>query len=446
MVQHPRKGVEDKLRGALLLGALLCGLSAPVFAQETEIEDDERAAVLQATGARSDEDRAEVLFLQGKFQDAIEFYQRLLESYPDRRDYQLRLAVCFYETGKLDAGRKIYDDVLEQDPNNVVALLQSARVKSELLTREKDPKAQKNLRTDIQQGLLRAARNGANVLRAIEEYKELKRHFGDDVQLQLRILKAPQTPRQVRAAKNPFRNPMPRINPDEPGTTGPTTGPERRTLSAQEQRARVKRLKELLDEIQGLIEQKDYERIGDVWLEVEEILSQKDLITSQEFEIQLEALERQAADKRGIVQSLLLRAFYKTGERILLEMESALARDYKQVFELWRELTRHAQRMIDTNKEFTKAADNLLRDGKRFHDKAKILERIDQFTFDITGIVTGSGIARAIVNNRVVGENDVVYGTDGVPIDGLSVVTIKRRRIRFRYQDTEFEKPLNKSE
>ena len=117
--------------------------------------------------------------------------------------------------------------------------------------------------------------------------------------------------------------------------------------------------------------------------------------------------------------------------------------DYMATFERWNELKRHAQRMIQTEPDFTKAANDLVARGTEYNKRAEVLRTIDGFSFSISGIVAGAGIAKAIVNSRVLTENDVVYGTDGMPIPDLSVVTIKRRRIRFRYQDMEFERPLS---
>lgn len=421
--------------------AVLLGLLAPALhAQEPPPQTDPDVAAVNVSTA---EDKAERFLRQGRYAEAIQEYQQLLEVDPGSLGYRLNLAVCFYGTGKYEDAKKIYKDVLDTDPTNIVALIQSARVEARLVQRMA-PNAPERARllSEIKQYLLDAARLGGMCLRAIRTYEELRALFDRDIELKLNVLQAPQTPRPVRPQRDPFHNPSPLMN-EQLAQVTQQPGREGTVLSPIEQRKLVQRLRTLIAKIDELHEQKAYEEIAELWLEVEEILRQAEGLTMLELQRQLKELEQKVNEKRFFIKRLLLRAFYAQGERILTDMEVALNEsDYLRVFELWQALEQHADRMTSTEKDFRRSAEDLLRRGGELQERAKLLEEIDKFTFRITGVVAGAGVAKAIINGRVLTENDQVYGEDKLPIEGLTVVKIKRRRVRFRYKDTDFERPL----
>src|SRR5690606_18104451 len=112
----------------------------------------------------------------------------------------------------------------------------------------------------------------------------------------------------------------------------------------------------------------------------------------------------------NLVKGLILRAFHAQGDRILRDMEGALrGDDYPQVYDHWRVLNQHAKRMLDFERDFAKPANELLERGQALVARADLLEKISRFQFDISGIVAGGGVAKAIINDRVLSENDVVF-------------------------------------
>lgn len=389
-------------------------------------------------------DRAERLFGQARYADAIEVYADLAARDPDNLHYRTRWGLCLYETGKLEDAQRTYELVLRSDPNNVVALIQMARIKARLSTDRARPKEeQERLRREARQELEAAASHGANSLRAIRDYTELKQHFEADIDLQLNLIYAPQRPRALRQRRDPFQNPLPKQT-SEAVTTGPR-GPDLggETLSPQKQRELVGRIRDLLEKLKPLMAANDYEEIAKVWLEIEKLLRYAPEVTNDAIAAELKALEREAAGIAFNVKRLMLRAFYAQGEEIVTKMEEGVNdSDYLGVFELWQALNRHARRMIETDPTFQQTAESLLASGQPLYEHAKVLEEIDRFTFRISGIVAGAGVAAAIINDRIVRENGEVYGIDRLPIEGLQVVKIRRKRVRFRYKDTDFERSL----
>ncbi|MFC1706377.1 tetratricopeptide repeat protein [Planctomycetota bacterium] len=425
-------------RKVLACITLVLFVSAAAFGQE---EGEEGAPL--GGNQNKDQDMAEQLLRLKRWPAAALLYEQLYKQDEQNMVFALNLARCYYETGKLKESSEIFKGVLENDPNNLVALIQTARALSSFAAREGDQNAKLRLLNDARQSLVRAARYGANCLHDINTYAELRDQFSSDVDLQLKLIKAPQSPRPLKRARDPFKNPLPKKHETKTVDESSHLPPEQR-ITPEQQKALIQRLRGLIREIDQLIDGKDFDGIARVWLEVEDILRKHQSVTVLELQAELQGLQQAADDKKQVVKSLLLRAFYAQGEGLVMDMQASVDDgDYLRTFNLFSQLNQHARRMIETEVDFTKAANDLLARGQEYNSRAKILEEIANFDFTISGIVSGAGVAKAIVNNRVLTEDDVVYGPDGVPNPSLRVVTIKRRRVRFRYLDTEFERPLS---
>ncbi|HVY61104.1 MAG TPA: hypothetical protein VHF22_05590, partial [Planctomycetota bacterium] len=282
--------------------------------------------------------------------------------------------------------------------------------------------------------------NGFNALRAIRNTPEFA-EFKNDVQLQLDLIREPQAFRiDAPSGRDPFFNPLPTKLDAQSGVAEAAASPGAGGLSATEQDNLVKRLEVLFQEIDPLVAKSDFEGLGKKWGEIDEILRKEKQITSIDLAPKFKDLMKRHREKLPVIKSLLLKSYYTDGERMIEAMKSQYdLQDYRKVFEIYDRLQAHAKKMVSTDEQFAQPAQDLLTSAKPVFENAQKLQEIEQIKLSITAIVTGGGISQGIVNNRIIGEGDIVYDQTGNPIPELRVVQIKRRRIRFSYKGLEFE-------
>jgi len=370
---------------------------------------------------------------------AVKDFEKLANEQPEVLEYRLNFALCLYELRRFDDAQAKYEAILSSEPDNVIALLAVARIHAARAQGmgPKDP-ARQELLDQAKDSLRHAARYGLNALRAVKVYPEFAA-FKTDVLLALDLIREPQTLRlDSPLGRDPFYNPLPtKLEP----TAGP--GPiveERGALSAAEQEALVKRLEALFAEIDPIVERGDYDALSRKWAEIAEIMAQQNKVTALGLVPKFNELVKRHHEKRQVIKSLLLKAFFAEGEKIVESMRVADGEhDFRTVFELWDRLQAHAKKMRETDEKFVQTATDLLTDARPLVERAEILRQIDQIKLEVTGIVTVGGLAHGIVNNRIVSEGDVVFDPSGNPITELRVIQIKKGRIRFEFRGLEFE-------
>lgn len=419
--------------------------------QPGQPEPPQPVKVIPATDSadvdRTTIDQANRFLKLKRYGEAAPLFKTLRDKYTDSMEYQTNYALCLYETGKYPEAQDIYEKVLQVEPDNIQGLLSIARINCKNARVERDPAKQQELMDRAKEQLRRAAKNGANCLRAIKTYPEFKKQgdadklaFENDVALAIALIKEPMHP-VTFVVKDPFHNPLPRQG------TGPgpvVEGPEvKDRWSVEKQREMVKRADDLMAQVETLLKNNDYEGVAKVWLQIEDILKDEPKIKGLDLIQQLNDIKNRMKEKQQVVKSLLLKAYFAQGERMIGQMQIDFdQQQYPKVFTGWEDLVAHAKRMTSTDPSFGNAAEDLKRRGQEWYDKAKILEEIDKLSFNITGIVAGASVAKAIINNRVLSENDLVYDPRGNPITDLRVAAIKKRRVRFLYKGLEFERPL----
>jgi tetratricopeptide (TPR) repeat protein len=374
------------------------------------------------------------------YQKAGKLFERLAAAQPEILDYRLNYALCLYETGRLNDARDIYDRILSSEPDNVEALVQSARILSKTAG---SPEVAKNATRkaevlDTARDMLKkAAREGLASLRALKLYPEFA-DFNNDVILKLELIRAPQTGPIENVPRDPFHNPLPTKLEQTPITA--SEGGDRSGLTGQEQEQLVKKLEALFAEIDPLVERNDFEGLGRKWGEIDEILAQEKQITSIDLSPKFKELMKKHREKMPVIRSFLLRYYYTEGERMVDAMKQATdQQDHQRAIELWQRLEGHAKKMVQTDDKFAQPAADLLEKGRPLYEVALKLKEIEQIKLNVNAIVMGGGVAQAIVNNRILAEGDPVFDSQGNPIPELRVEQIKRRRVRFNYKGLAFE-------
>jgi tetratricopeptide (TPR) repeat protein len=393
------------------------------------------------------EDEAQFEFSRGNYEKASKMFALLAEKVPALPEFKFRLAECYFQMNRIGDARGIYQNILDKEGDNVVALIAMARIEAKAAAAEADQKKRTDQLDKARASLLTAAELGANTLKAVQAHPELKR-FTDDVSLLIDLAKAWQKFESVSAVRDPFVNPMPRKDAGTQVDSGTPSDLEPSTRwDLERQRIMVERLKGLVVELREAISLEDFQRVAELWSEIEDILRYEKSITDSESAVVIRRLKEEVKANESVVQSLLLSAYYATGERLLGEMREALdAQQFTELFELWERLNEHADRMKKTENEiFIEKAQDLLARGQALERDGRILEEIGRFTIAISATVVGGGVAKAIVNNRVLAEGDWVYDFRGNPITSLKVLVIERRRVRFSYKGLEFVRELQRS-
>jgi tetratricopeptide (TPR) repeat protein len=419
-------------------------------------EDEERkerviksvpAPVEAAEQDRPTIDTAYRLLKLKRYQQAAPLFLKLRQKY-GTPEYELNYALCLYEIGQLDQARATYEKVLQEDPDNIEALISIARIRARTAMAERDPANRGKLLDQAREALKRAAQNGANALRSIKIYPELSGPFENDVSLKIALIREPQQRPFLPPPRDPFVNLLPHKE-RAPGTTLAGTEPEGAPglrLTLQQQKELVDKIEARFATLEKLLSEKppSYEKIAQTFVEIEDLAAQaEEKVKAVDVIQRLKDILAKVKEKSMIARQLLLQAFYKQGERLLEAMETSYQQEqYDKVFATWENLQNHCRRMRQTDETFAKGAGDLETRGAELNRKATILAETEKIQFQITGIIVGASVAKAIINNRILSENDLVYDQRGNPIADLRIATIKKRRVRFRYKGLEFERPL----
>ncbi|RME72490.1 MAG: tetratricopeptide repeat protein [Planctomycetota bacterium] len=426
--------------------------SGGIDAAEYEVYVERKRQTVQSLSAPSDlplelqaiEDEAHYEFKRKHYDKAAKLFKMLAEKVPALPEFRFRLAECYFRMGQVAKAREVYEAVRRKEPDNVVVLIAMARLEAKAASGIREPDKKAALLDKARANLLSAARLGANSLKAVRNHPELA-VFKDDVQLLVELAKAWQQFEIPATIRDPFINPIPRKDSVTASTSSESEAVQPADRwNLERQRKMAARLKELVAQLREAIAAEDFQKVAQLWSEIEEILRYESSITDAESAVVIRRLKEEVKANESVVQSLLLSAYYATGERLLSDMQEALdAQDYRRLFELWDKLNDHAELMTKTGNEiFAEKARELLARGKQLEQKGRILEEISRFGIRITATVVGGGVAKAIVNNRVLSEGDAVYDIHGNPIPHLRVRKIERRRVRFEYKGLEFSREL----
>jgi tetratricopeptide (TPR) repeat protein len=165
-------------------------------------------------------------------------------------------------------------------------------------------------------------------------------------------------------------------------------------------------------------------------------------------ESKLEEYIGQLEEADEVVLAIRLQLLVAEGNQHLRAMAAALEEgSYDVVLTRNEELLTLAENMSRVDRPvFDRNARALAARGEALASRARLLQQVEAFALDVTGIVLpepGEAPVRAIVDDRIYGVGDTVRDprTDD-PIDELRIVEIHRSTVTFSYQGEEFVRLL----
>ncbi|MDF1665357.1 MAG: hypothetical protein P1V97_26585 [Planctomycetota bacterium] len=393
-------------------------------------------------------------------EDTYEKGFKKFEKLKKKKEFIYRYCVAVYnlaDKGKkkkerLDKVTAALEDLIDDEPRYISAIYLLAKC----LAKQKKPTAKDYLDT--------AAKLGFPVLREISDKKNAKLfgHLLEDPRFIVKIMKAGRNSEEnISEIKNPFVSPI-EANPDPKNPKGegkkPPIGPIGPKTPANDA-ARIKLesdVDNLFNEIEDLIERSEYDGLLTKFKDLNGLMNAYSKIGSTEIvQRKLEKWKKISRDRQfeEVQVALQLQVFVNQGNQILRAMATSLQKEeFEKVFQGFQKMSSLVDRMRSQERDaFTRNAEALFYKAKELNDKAIKKKRIQELKLRVTGIVLDSGRQysdrqsghRAIINDKIYAENQAVTDQSDEPIPDLIVLNIFEGSVRFKYQNTTFDRALN---
>jgi hypothetical protein len=381
-------------------------------------------------------------YTAGDLEKADRAFQELTQSFPlwgKDRDTLLRYADTLFREGKKTQAAEELKTVLDQDQENIQALSLLALIRAGQKDKPQSQEEAKDL-------LVSAARSGAYVLRLVRtsKGKELD-YLRNDPRFILQCMQASREFLAPKSARNPFA--FPRVG-------GPPATGKDEPITASELAELKKRIEADFQAIEDCAETKAIEKLPPLFKDLSQLMT-----TFKERGRALVAAEARVYEKRlskwaEIRLVILLEGFVAEGNEHLVAMLRAKdAERWDEVFDHFAQVKDVVLRMRrEERAEFHANADALLARAQRVDADARKLKKIKELNFVVTGIVVDprpESKNKAIIvfddathTGSVYEEDEELRDRDGNKVPGLRVVKISEGSIRFRYDDTDFVRPL----
>lgn len=353
---------------------------------------------------------------------------------------------------RLDKITAALEDLIDDEPRYISAIYLLAKC----LAAQKKPTAKDQL--------LAAAKLGLPVLREISDKKNSKLfgHLLEEPRFIVKIMKAGRNSEEnISEIKNPFVSPI-EANPDpkNPKGTGKKLVTDTNIVKKPaNDAARIKLendVDNLFNEIEDLIERSEYDGLLTKFKDLNGLMNAYSQIGSTEIvQRKLEKWKKISRDRQfeEVQVALQLQVFVNKGNQILRSMATSLQKEeFEKVFQGFQNMSSLVDRMrSQENDDFTRNAEALFYKAKELNDKGIKKKRIQELKLRVTGIVLDSGRQysdrqsghRAIINDKIYAENQAVTDQSDEPIPDLIVLNIFEGSVRFKYQNTTFDRALN---
>lgn len=390
------------------------------------------------------------------FEERFKKFEKLKK----KKDFVYRYSEAVYNLA--DKGKKkkerlekitgTLENLIDDHPRYISAIYLLAKC----LAKQKKPTAKDQL--------LSAAKLGLPVLREISDKKNSKLfgHLLEEPRFIVKIMKAGRNSEEnISEIKNPFVSPIEAtVDPKKPGkgVIKPTKGTEIIKKPANDA-ARIKLEQDvdnLFNEIEDLIERSEYDGLLTKFKDLNGLMNAYSKIGSTEVvQRKLEKWKKISRDRQfeEVQIALQLQVFVNQGNQILRGMATSLQKEeFEKVFQGFQKMSSLVDRMRSQERDaFTRNAEALFYKAKELNDKAIKKKRIQELKLRVTGIVLDSGPQysdrqsghRAIINDKIYAENQAVTDESDEPIPDLIVLNIFEGSVRFKYQNTTFDRALN---
>lgn len=367
---------------------------------------------------------------------------KLVKALPDKLAYQYRLAGCYLELNRPEDARKVYQEIEARDHGNIIAKLAIARLQmGELAGLEAGPQRDERLQ-QIKTSLEETARDGGAVLEAVNHFSEFA-ELREDYPFLVRVIRAPQAYQVRPESRDPFR--VVQESTPNPEAIDLQNPPEPEGLAADAQAELLAELEALLGELRARARANDFEGVDDVWKQIRTITAQASLFTDEELRDRLVALQQETIDLAPFVRSMLLTSFKESGDKMVAAMDTNYAnQEYNRVFTIWEALQKHVEIMVSEGSDFHPAANDLLTAGSKIHADAQTMDEAGRIGLEVTAVVIGSALSRAVINNHVLKPGDPAKSPEGTIIPQLRVVRITKEKVTFTYRGLSFERKTPK--
>jgi hypothetical protein len=456
--------------GKILVLLAVVSLASPVLAQDGAGKTDPDKGKKKDESAKSTKvvrNTKKILLVKTEFLEAYQskkwdsveviFDGVMTTSFPElKKDYRNVFKYCeaLFNLGQKKAGKKlekavgVLEKLIDANPRYIEAIF----LLSKCLARQKKDGAKDQLLT--------AAKLGLPVLREINDKKNAKifGHLLNEPRFILDIMNAPRNATEnFDEVRNPFLSPF---EPDEkgeirlnPNKTGPSKAPN---ASKDANRIKLEKIvDQLFEDIEDLIERQEYNSLLGKFKDLNGHINAYKKIGDKVVQKKLDKWKKLKRDRQfeEVQVALQLQLYVTRGNKILRGMATGLQKEeFEKVFQGFQTMSNLVDKMRSEERDaFTRNADALFYKAKELNDKGNKKKRIQELQLQVTGIVLDPGTQggerqsgnRAIINDRIYAEGQALTDESDDPIPDLTIFAIFEGSVRFKYQDTTFDRPLN---
>lgn len=321
-------------------------------------------------------------------------------------------------------------EVLRDRPDHVVALPLMARVR-----------AGKGELKDAGDLLVLAARSGRLVLADLsaEPTDGKLRPLLRDPEFILRVMTARQgevADPGPRRRHDPFAPPLRAGDDPAPGGEATNDDEERAALRAD--------LARLLDRVLALALAHDVAGVERAFGDLRALLARCEGRLAHE---ELDAARARFGDAQELYHALRLQVIMHEGNQHLRAARAAMDDGrWAAALEAVSGLEATAKRLREGDRAgWARNAEAFELRAREIAHRARLERDIAALRLTVTGIVLpppGEAPRKAIVNDRIYVEGELIVDADGDPIEGLRLVAVSTSAVRFRFREREFVRPL----
>lgn len=405
--------IQGLVSAAALASLLFIGgvqAQAPETVVETEEQRVERERKVRELQRRVRQDLS-----RQRFNEALRGTKDLVILEPYEEDYHLTLGLLYRQLNQQSEARRKFQDYLDLDGSPSVAFLMIA-----------DSYAAAGDRANAFIHLRKAAENGMNIMRAVQQFPSMQEYRADTDFIKLAL----QLERYELNLNQEFQD----IFSGRFKTVEEVDDEPDDELAEAWDRARqeleLKKLKVHLANIEHYLSSGNEDNAMRSYSLLLELLDQQSKFTVPAFAAEIRRILARKDDIERGIEEIRLKYFYEKSREVIAELERLFrSEDYPAVEERYSEVIDLANKIEQINPEFEKIGEQVREVGQYWVRRAKVRREFNSKDLDIQGIILHEGPAIAIVNETVIEE--------GGYFDGMNVVAIEPNQIIFRYKEEE---------
>ena len=359
---------------------------------------------------------------KGRIADAYKKLGVMAAEQPYEAQHRLALGLCLRRQKRYAEALESYREAKELGgPRGLIALL------------EAEIHAVSNQRGQVFSSLRRAAREGRNIIKDVQELPALSPYGSDtgfvQLALQLESFELPGSD-----GRDPFSDPFPLLSPANAGAE--EEAPKKKAGGGRDQEAEaVKRFGELAGRVHSAYSAGDEAALLEAWGAIESLSLKENNIVLARHRSQYRDIRSGLQRLEGKLDAILLRHHYQQAVSGLSEMQVRFdLGDYAGIEQLNGAVVSSCRRLRNLSPDYSPVAVELVRRGGELVRRTAIRREFERRMPALNGILVGEGRGLAVVDGRPV--------RPGERISDFRLLEVSSDRVKFAYKGEVIPVPL----